>query len=152
MSLLKQFQINCLLLQEGCKHKSITELLELITSPASPSGEGKMSFLNRGSTFPVSGGCGFVAGKFGTLLPHQQQKGRMDFQAHVCARERRNQTPVKLSRNFALRREGIFQVAVTVLLYCLLLSNTWILMTNNDGCCFLEVGEEKHFWWIVQFC
>lgn len=35
-------------------HKSITELLELIMSSASPSGEVKMSFLNRGRIFPVS--------------------------------------------------------------------------------------------------
>lgn len=41
---------------------------------------------------------------------------------------------------------GIFQVAIRVLVYYVLLSNTWTLMTNNDGYCFLELVEERHHW------
>ena len=60
-------------------HESVTELLELISSPAFPLGESKINFWNRGRWFPMSDGRGLVAGRWGTLLlPHHRQKGRTD--------------------------------------------------------------------------
>lgn len=78
MSLFNQFQNPCLLLQAGYEHESINKLLELISSPAFPPEEDKISFLNRNITFPMSGECGLVSGKSGALvLPHHRQKEKM---------------------------------------------------------------------------
>lgn len=73
-------------------HTSITELLEPVISSASASGESKMSFLNRSRTFPVSAGCGFVAQKLGTFLPHEWQRERMG-SSSVSKRQNLNEFP-----------------------------------------------------------